>query len=98
MPSCLLSRLDTYKSSVRSDLFIQPHKFDPKKSTTAKATGRTFKLTYADGTHVSGDVYTDNLTVASFATKSHAIGVATESTFKDEGTDGICGLAFQVGL
>ena len=71
--------------------------YDPYTSSTAQhAHGLTWNITYGDGSSANGDVYLDNVTVASVTIPNQAVECARElsSAFlKDGGNDGLLGLA-----
>ncbi|KAI0821610.1 protease [Trametes gibbosa] len=71
-------------------------KFDPSKSSTAKAKLGHFSIEYADNSKVSGNVFTDTVSVAGVTVKNQYFSPATtvSPSFGSESDDGILGLAF----
>jgi hypothetical protein len=71
--------------------------FDPKKSSTfKKATGKSWKIQYGDGSSASGDVGTDLVTIGGLKVENQAVELAkTLAAQFSQGTgDGLLGLAF----
>ncbi|OCH94481.1 acid protease [Obba rivulosa] len=71
--------------------------YDPSKSSTAKKTEGTWNISYGDGSSASGNVYTDNVTVAGITIKGQAVELAknlSSSFLSDGGNDGLLGLAW----
>ncbi|TCD61064.1 hypothetical protein EIP91_009067 [Steccherinum ochraceum] len=82
------------------DINCQGHAlFAPNASSTAKDTDQTFQLQYGDGSSVSGQVYTETVTVSGVTATNQSIGVA--STFSSGFSknqfpaDGVFGMGFQ---
>jgi cathepsin D len=92
-----------------SDLFVPSisctqncanHKlFDPTTSSTAVDLGRTFSLSYGDGSSVSGEQYNETVYLANLPAVSQAIGVAdaysTGFATPRFPADGLLGMGFQ---
>ncbi|CAG8659600.1 12171_t:CDS:2, partial [Acaulospora colombiana] len=92
-----------------SDLFLPSsncgqscngHKtYDPSASSTSQDTGNPFSLSYGDGSTVSGEVFTDAVSVAGLAAQDQAVGAATEYSSGLQSSnfpaDGLMGMAFQ---
>ncbi len=71
--------------------------FNPSKSSTYKAsTGKTWKISYGDGSSASGDVGTDVVTVGGLAIKNQSVELAKtlDAQFAQGTGDGLLGLAF----
>lgn len=71
--------------------------FDPNKSTTFKnAQGDSWKITYGDGSSASGSVGTDTVKIGDISVENQAVELATQisSSFQDEQSSGLLGLAF----
>ncbi|KAI9057680.1 acid protease, partial [Trametes sanguinea] len=71
--------------------------YDPTKSSTAKKASGTWNISYGDGSSASGNVYTDDVTVADIVIKSQAVELAEKlsaSFLQDNGNDGLLGLAW----
>ncbi|KAJ9126685.1 hypothetical protein QFC24_001715 [Naganishia onofrii] len=72
------------------------NKYTPSASSTSKDQGRTFSISYGDGSTTSGEVYTDTVTVAGLTAKSQAVGYATTASSTTGATfDGLVGMAYQ---
>ncbi|KAG9310434.1 Asp-domain-containing protein [Chiua virens] len=73
--------------------------WDPTSSSTAQDLSKTFSLSYGDGSTVSGEQYTDTVSIASFTATTQTLGSAkTYSTgFQSSQfpADGLMGMAFQ---
>lgn len=48
-------------------------KYDPSKSSASKSVGQSFSLQYGDGSTVSGEQYTDTVSIAGLTVSSHLI-------------------------
>ncbi|CDO77213.1 hypothetical protein BN946_scf184747.g26 [Trametes cinnabarina] len=71
--------------------------YNPSKSHTAKKAPGTWSISYEDGSSASGNVYTDNVTVADITIKNQAVELAEKlsaSFLQDNGKDGLLGLAW----
>ncbi|KAJ9098804.1 hypothetical protein QFC19_006281 [Naganishia cerealis] len=70
--------------------------YNPSSSSTAKNAGRTFTISYGDGSTTSGQVYTDSVTVAGLTAQNQAVGFATTASSTTGATfDGLVGMAYQ---
>ncbi|KAI9566248.1 Asp-domain-containing protein [Boletus coccyginus] len=73
--------------------------WDPSSSSTSKDVGQTFTLLYADGSSVSGEQFTDTVSIAGFAATNQTLGAATTYSegfqISEYPPDGLLGLAFQ---
>ncbi|KAF8480125.1 acid protease [Russula ochroleuca] len=92
-----------------SDLFLPSPKcgsscsghnlYDPSKSSTAKDLSETFSLAYGDGSTVTGEQFTDVVSIVNLTAKSQTLGAATQysSGFMSSGfpADGLMGLGFE---
>ncbi|CAD6944758.1 unnamed protein product, partial [Tilletia caries] len=78
-----------------SDLWVNPSIYKPSASSTAKKTGKTFRVAYGDGSHATGDIYLESVTVGGLTAVKQAFGTATKSTLHDSGNQGIAGMAFK---
>ncbi|KAL9932346.1 hypothetical protein V8E36_008825 [Tilletia maclaganii] len=78
-----------------TDTWSNPKAYDPSTSSTAKKTGKTFHTVYGDGSHASGDIYKESVTVGGLTARNQAYGNATKSTLQNAGAQGIAGLAFE---
>ncbi|KAK0524399.1 hypothetical protein OC835_005930 [Tilletia horrida] len=78
-----------------SDTWVNPNIYKPSASSTAKKTGKTFRVAYGDGSNASGDIYKESVTVGGLTALNQAFGNATKSTLQDSGNQGIAGLAFE---
>ncbi|CAD6920657.1 unnamed protein product [Tilletia controversa] len=81
--------------SSSSDLWVNPSIYKPSASSTAKKTGKTFRVAYGDGSHATGDIYLESVTVGGLTAVKQAFGTATKSTLHDSGNQGIAGMAFK---
>ena len=71
--------------------------FDPKKSSTYKATkGSSWKISYGDNSSASGTVATDNVNIGGLLIKNQTIELANQlsTEFASGVGDGLLGLAF----
>ncbi|KAE8234311.1 hypothetical protein CF326_g642 [Tilletia indica] len=78
-----------------SDTWVNPKIYKPSASSTAKKTGKTFRVAYGDGSNASGDIYLESVTVGGLTALNQAFGNATKSTLQDSGNQGIAGMAFE---
>ncbi|CAE6487008.1 unnamed protein product [Rhizoctonia solani] len=70
--------------------------FDASKSTSSKKQEGEFKITYGDGSGVSGPIYADTVTVAGLSAESQLFSPVNRSDgMENYGTDGLMGLAFK---
>jgi len=92
LQSVLLHNLLLLKSTLVPD----HARWDPASSHTAGAKGSTFILEFTDDAAVSGDQYTDNVTIAGLTADVQTIGAATTYSSKiGYPPDGMMGLAFR---
>ncbi|WFC98626.1 cathepsin D [Malassezia yamatoensis] len=78
-----------------SDTLANPSAYNPKKSSSAKNTHKTFSASYGDGTTAKGTIYTDNLSIAGLSGTDVAIGHSTTTFIEGEDpSEGIAGLGF----
>ena len=92
-----------------SDLFLPAKKcdstcanhtpYDNTASSTSKALGKTFTLKYGDGSTVSGNQFTDTVSIAGLTATKQTLGAATKYSTGFESTnfpaDGLMGMGFQ---
>jgi len=78
-----------------TDAWSNPKVYNPSASSTAKKTGKTFRVAYGDGSQATGDIYQESVTVGGLTALNQAYGNATKSTLQDSGNQGIAGLAFE---
>ncbi|KAI9444480.1 acid protease [Lactarius indigo] len=92
-----------------SDMFLPASKCDsscsghtlynPKSSSTSSDVRQTFELQYADGSTVSGEQYTDTVTLAGYKATRQTLGAATtfSSEFQSDQfpADGVLGMAYE---
>ncbi|KZS90516.1 acid protease [Sistotremastrum niveocremeum HHB9708] len=73
-------------------------KYNPSKSSTASDAGKKFSLAYGDGSTVSGEQFTDKVTVAGLTADNQILGSATTYSSGFESSqfpaDGLMGLAW----
>ncbi|CAE6362153.1 unnamed protein product [Rhizoctonia solani] len=70
--------------------------FDSSKSSSSKQQGGEFRITYGDGSGVSGPVYADTVTVAGLSAEGQLFSPINQTSgMEDYGTDGLIGLAFK---
>ncbi|KAH8923790.1 acid protease [Atractiella rhizophila] len=73
-------------------------KYNPSSSSTSQKQSGTFEVAYGDGSvYVSGNIYTDKVTVGGLSASNQYLGATTDETsnFADEVEDGLLGMAFQ---
>ncbi|CEI90234.1 Putative Rhizopuspepsin-2 [Rhizopus microsporus] len=71
-------------------------KYNPNKSSTYKADGRPWSISYGDGSSASGILAKDTVNLGGLAIKDQTIGLAKResSAFAEDVIDGLLGLAF----
>ncbi|KAH7919100.1 acid protease [Leucogyrophana mollusca] len=73
--------------------------YNPGLSSTSRDLNRTFDLTYGDNSTVSGEQYTDTVTIAGLTATNQTLGAATQYSdgFKIQNflPDGLMGMAFK---
>jgi cathepsin D len=73
--------------------------YDPSASSTSKDLGTTFSLSYGDGSSVSGEQFTDTVTIAGLTATNQTLGAAKvySSGFQapNSPSDGLMGMGFQ---
>ena len=73
--------------------------YDPSASSTSTDLGTPFSLSYGDGSTVSGEQYTDTVTIAGLTATNQTLGAANEysSGFDSSNfpADGLMGMGFQ---
>ncbi|THH12232.1 hypothetical protein EW145_g105 [Phellinidium pouzarii] len=74
-------------------------KYDTSSSSTAKDVGKTFSLAYGDGSTVSGEQFTDTVTLGGLTATKQRVGAAIEYSSGFESSefppDGLLGMGFQ---
>ncbi|KAF7373560.1 Acid protease [Mycena sanguinolenta] len=80
----------------KSSTCSKKHKYTASSSSTSVKESGTFEIEYADGSTVSGPVYEDTVSVAGVVTTKQVFSPVTtlSSSFAQDPTDGILGLAF----
>lgn len=70
--------------------------YNPSASSTSSDQGRTFTISYGDGSQTSGEVYTDTVTVAGLTANAQAVGAASQvDSTTGAGFDGLLGMGYQ---
>ncbi|KAI9265914.1 aspartic peptidase domain-containing protein, partial [Sporodiniella umbellata] len=71
-------------------------KYNPKKSSTYAADGRTWSISYGDGSTASGILATDTVNLGGLSIKKQTIELAKSeaSSFQNGPSDGLLGLGF----
>ncbi|KAK7060334.1 hypothetical protein VNI00_001099 [Paramarasmius palmivorus] len=73
--------------------------YDTSQSSTAEDEGKTFKLTFGDGSTSQGEVFHDTVTVAGLTATGQAVGAATQYSngfaIDSFPPDGLMGMAFR---
>ncbi|KAF9221231.1 acid protease [Gyrodon lividus] len=73
--------------------------YDPSSSSTSMNLGTTFNHTYGDGSNVSGEQYSDTVSIVGLTATSQTLGAAEEYSSGLESSqfpaDGLMGMAFQ---
>ncbi|KAH7322101.1 acid protease [Rhizoctonia solani] len=70
--------------------------YDASKSSSSKIQNGEFRITYGDGSGVSGPVYADTVTVAGLSAEGQLFSPINQTSgMEDYGTDGLMGLAFK---
>jgi len=74
-------------------------RYDPSASSTSSDVGKTFSLSYGDGSTVSGEQYTDTVTIQGLTATNQTLGAAKQysSGFQSANSpsDGLMGMGFQ---
>ncbi|KAI9453013.1 acid protease [Lactarius psammicola] len=91
---------DFFLPASNCDLTCSGHKlYSPPSSSTSNDVGQTFHLRYVDGTTVSGEQYTDTVTLAGYKAAAQRLGAATtySSEFRSGQfpADGLLGMAYE---
>lgn len=72
------------------------NKYDPSKSSTSKNLGRSFSISYGDGSTTAGTVYTDTVKIAGLSAIAQGVGYATSvATTTGASFDGLVGMGYQ---
>ncbi|KAF7978613.1 hypothetical protein HWV62_45354 [Athelia sp. TMB] len=73
--------------------------YDPSASSTSKDLGKSFSLTYGDGSTVSGEQYSDTVHIAGLTATGQAVGAANQysDSFSSANfpADGLLGMGFE---
>jgi cathepsin D len=74
--------------------------YDPSKSSASQDVGKTFTLSYGDGSTVDGEVFTDDVAIVGITANKQALGVSSNYStgFQLQGgfpADGLMGMAFR---
>jgi cathepsin D len=73
--------------------------YDPSASSTSSDVGTNFTLSYGDGSTVSGEQYTDTVTIAGLTATQQTLGAASQYSSGFESAnfpaDGLMGMGFQ---
>lgn len=73
--------------------------YDPSASSTSKDVGQTFSLQYGDGSTVSGEQFTDTVTISGLTVDTQTLGAASQYSSGFESSnfpaDGLMGMGFQ---
>ncbi|KIM92347.1 hypothetical protein PILCRDRAFT_83534 [Piloderma croceum F 1598] len=73
--------------------------YNPKSSSSAKDIGQSFSLQYGDGSTVSGEQWTDSVTLAGLTAKTQTLGAAKQYSSGFESSqfpaDGLMGMGFK---
>jgi cathepsin D len=74
-------------------------RYDPSASSTSADIGKPFSLSYGDGSTVSGEQFTDTVTISGLVATNQTLGAATvySSGFQapNSPSDGLMGMGFQ---
>ncbi|KAK2045970.1 eukaryotic aspartyl protease [Colletotrichum somersetense] len=91
------SDLWVFSKELSSSLQRKHNVFDPSKSSTfKKLEGKTWKISYGDGSSASGDCGTDNLVLGGLTVENQVVELAAQLApqFSQGTGDGLLGLAF----
>ncbi|KAI6123157.1 aspartic peptidase domain-containing protein [Pisolithus croceorrhizus] len=73
--------------------------YNPNASSTAVDLGKTFILSYGDGSSIPGEQYTDTVTIAGYTAPNQTLGAATQYSSSLQSSsfpaDGLMGMAFE---
>ncbi|KAG2352769.1 aspartic peptidase domain-containing protein [Suillus spraguei] len=69
--------------------------YNPNSSSSSEALGKAFNMSYADNSIVSGNLYTDTVSLTGFKATAQTLGVAsnTSSSLSNAKYDGIVGIS-----
>jgi cathepsin D len=90
---------DTFLPGRNCRVNCQGHKvYNTAASSTAVDTGDTFSLAFGDGSTVSGEIFTDTVTIGSLTASRQAVGAATQYStgfaLSEFPPDGLMGMGF----
>ncbi|KAI9301113.1 rhizopuspepsin precursor-like protein [Cunninghamella echinulata] len=85
-----------FASTLCSSCGTVQNKYDPKKSSTYKAEGKPWKISYGDGSNASGVTAYDSVNLGGLVIKNQRIELAKQESesFQKGPADGLVGLAF----
>ncbi|KAH9984829.1 aspartic peptidase domain-containing protein [Russula vinacea] len=87
---------DLFVPSTKCGTSCSGHKaYNPSASSTSHDLRTKFTLTYLDGASISGEQYTDVVTIGGVVAKGQRLGVASNYSGFDLPSDGLMGLAFE---
>ncbi|KAJ7592923.1 acid protease [Mycena floridula] len=91
---------DLFLPSVNCTKHCKGHtRYDATASSTSAPKDKTFKLAYGDGSSVSGNQFTDTVSIAGLTVENQTLGAATEYSkgfsHHNFSPDGLMGMAFQ---
>ncbi|KAH7919102.1 acid protease [Leucogyrophana mollusca] len=94
------SRSDLFIPGANCDSTCSGHNaYQPSLSSTSVDLGKTFEFSYKDGTNVSGQQYTDTITIAGLKATGQTLGAATQYATRFQSSrfpaDGLMGMGFE---
>ncbi|KAJ2725503.1 hypothetical protein GGI07_001259 [Coemansia sp. Benny D115] len=87
---------DVWLAGQQCEVCSRHRKFNPKKSSSYKAEGRKWGISYGDGSFASGYTIRDTVTIGNLTVPNQVIGLATNESraYQIDTVDGLLGLAY----
>ncbi|KAG2139038.1 aspartic peptidase domain-containing protein, partial [Suillus clintonianus] len=71
--------------------------YNPNRSSSAEALGKAFKMKYGDDSMVTGNLFTETVSLGGFKATAQTLGVASNTSgFSKDKSDGVMGMAFKL--
>ncbi|PIA19166.1 peptidase A1 [Coemansia reversa NRRL 1564] len=87
---------DVWLAGEECDVCARHKKFNPKKSSTYKAEGRKWGISYGDGSFATGYTIRDTVSIGNISVPNQVIGLATSESraYQQDIVDGLLGLSY----